>query len=432
MAANDEQKQAVLGNMYDKKKKDDEELQSLLERAARGEADALDAIDEVASRENPYETNAPERRLGQDVINNFNQATANITGTKAIKSDLTGDMERDSAQYQKNSMDLRQRLATRGEAASTPLKQLDLKNRLMKGQRENRLDTATEPFEQSAAIEKAGALENTSRLQSAKAKSDVGQYQPGQVESNLQVANLAQKLQAQLDSLPEGSPQRAVVQQQLDQVNQELNPENTKTLDAATARRIYDDLEAQGRKAELRQVQVGDQVGYEVYDKNTGERIRAEMGTKPIPPSSGYGMQRDLDLRTRQLSKDIQDENLPELEAQFNNLEATLSKYGNDVANVPGTGRLERLVPTSILSLAGDRGEEGAKFRQQLQGMANALLKSRSGSAVTAPEQKRVLEELGQGTFSSPKQIQLKRRILNVVVSLSKVSLVLHPTVVLY
>jgi hypothetical protein len=63
--------------------------------------------------------------------------------------------------------------------------------------------------------------------------------------------------------------------------------------------------------------------------------------------------------------------------------------------DLPGFGRTG-VLPNIATS------QSGVNFRQDVSGLANALLKSRSGAAVTSQEEKRFLEEMGTGktTFS--------------------------------
>jgi hypothetical protein len=95
-----------------------------------------------------------------------------------------------------------------------------------------------------------------------------------------------------------------------------------------------------------------------------------------------------LQNKTNQFSNQLQKIGIPQAQQQLDYIQQTIDKNGGDV---PGYGRAVSMLPTFALS------PEGQGMRQAVSSFANVLLKTRSGAAVTDPEQKRFMEELGTG-----------------------------------
>lgn len=92
-------------------------------------------------------------------------------------------------------------------------------------------------------------------------------------------------------------------------------------------------------------------------------------------------------------SNQMQKIGIPQAQQQLDTIDAILAKHADSADKVPGYGRLEGAVPGMFLS--GDAQE----LRQAVQSLANVVLKMRSGAAVTEPEQKRFIIELGSGAW---------------------------------
>jgi hypothetical protein len=92
------------------------------------------------------------------------------------------------------------------------------------------------------------------------------------------------------------------------------------------------------------------------------------------------------------LSKD----KIPELLNSYTELYEVFTS-GKDVK---GVGAADSFIPNLFL------GDEGAKNRTNLKQLANTILQSRSGAAVTDQEYKRFLEELQAGTVPTEKAIR--------------------------
>lgn len=99
------------------------------------------------------------------------------------------------------------------------------------------------------------------------------------------------------------------------------------------------------------------------------------------------------------------DYNMPQLESALDRILPAFEQQ----SEVPGFNFLEQTVG----DLSNDAinqlfmSEEGNANRQALQALANMILKARSGSAVTVPEQRRVLiGELGRGVFRDSARVR--------------------------
>lgn len=95
----------------------------------------------------------------------------------------------------------------------------------------------------------------------------------------------------------------------------------------------------------------------------------------------------------RQISKttSMLDKNqIPGMVTSAENLTDALKKYAGG-KDIPGIGVVASDLPRFLLS------KEGQRFRSDLAGLANQVLRSRSGAAVTDPETRRFMEELARG-----------------------------------
>lgn len=96
-----------------------------------------------------------------------------------------------------------------------------------------------------------------------------------------------------------------------------------------------------------------------------------------------------LQTKANQFSNQLQKIGIPQAQQQLDYIDQTMAKFKGD--DIPGYGRFSSVTPSMLLT------EDGQKMRQAVASFANVLLKTRSGAAVTDPEQKRFLEELGTG-----------------------------------
>jgi len=106
--------------------------------------------------------------------------------------------------------------------------------------------------------------------------------------------------------------------------------------------------------------------------------------------------QQQLEGKVQKHSTEMQKANMPELVNTYNELQDVFAS-GGDVA---GIGAVDSHVPGFMLS------PEGIRNRTNLQQMANSLLKSRSGAAVSDQEYKRFLLELQAGNMPTEKAIK--------------------------
>lgn len=91
------------------------------------------------------------------------------------------------------------------------------------------------------------------------------------------------------------------------------------------------------------------------------------------------------------LSKRVEKSGAPEIEGSLNVVDSLIAGK----KDIPGVGMLDSLTPDFLVS------EEGKTIRRNLAGIANQILKSRSGAAVTDPEYARFLNEAMTGKLTS-------------------------------
>lgn len=95
-------------------------------------------------------------------------------------------------------------------------------------------------------------------------------------------------------------------------------------------------------------------------------------------------------------SNELEKSGIAELNQQLNLVEKLLPAEGD----VPGFGYGMKAVPDLVIS------KEGIDLRQSVSGLRNAILKARSGGAVTPSEASRLLEEIGEGYGKSDAQLR--------------------------
>jgi hypothetical protein len=113
--------------------------------------------------------------------------------------------------------------------------------------------------------------------------------------------------------------------------------------------------------------------------------------------------QREIDSGVARLTKEIDDKGLAELEQSVSNLERSIAQYQGKP--LPGFGRVEGALPDAVVN------DEARQLRQDYAAVRNALLKARSGGAVTEGEANRLLQELGEG-FGRPDDL-VRRGVSN-------------------
>lgn len=152
----------------------------------------------------------------------------------------------------------------------------------------------------------------------------------------------------------------------------------------------------------------------EVKDPTTGKSLLVQVGNRgTVRRMEGYGVadnsaSADKEAMQKQrmvaqLSKRMADEQIPLVETQLRTIESTLGGFTNGkgkvVKDIPGFGRVDSLVPNVMAS------PEALDLRQQVQSLANVVLKSRSGAAVTDNELRRFLVEAGSGSMMPEQQL---------------------------
>lgn len=99
-----------------------------------------------------------------------------------------------------------------------------------------------------------------------------------------------------------------------------------------------------------------------------------------------------------QFSNQVQKIGLPQAQTQLDVIQGIMDKYKGK--ELPGFNPVDSLLPTALVS------QEGQQLRQAVASFANVLLKTRSGAAVTDPEQRRFMEELGTGKLMSSSRLR--------------------------
>jgi len=121
------------------------------------------------------------------------------------------------------------------------------------------------------------------------------------------------------------------------------------------------------------------------------EATKAQRETTNAIREQGQAQQRDqyLQNKTNQFSNQLQKIGIPQAQQQLDYIDQTMAQFKAKDGEIPGYGRWSSMAPPQILT------EDGQKMRQAVASFANVLLKTRSGAAVTDPEQRRFLEEMG-------------------------------------
>jgi len=115
--------------------------------------------------------------------------------------------------------------------------------------------------------------------------------------------------------------------------------------------------------------------------------------------------QEQLDRKVSDISKRMEKSGLIERSRAMKEIESFLeADYGTSLDNpksvdIGGIGLGASFRPDFLTS------DKDISFRQNVQGLANQLLKNRSGAAVTDQEYSRFLKEIGSGNFSSEKDL---------------------------
>lgn len=124
--------------------------------------------------------------------------------------------------------------------------------------------------------------------------------------------------------------------------------------------------------------------------------------------------QQQVQQQAAQFSNNLQKAGIPAMQQQLDTIDSILDKHKGTSDEVPGYGRVEGAIPGMFLS--GDAQE----LRQSVQSLANVILKTRSGSAVTEPEQKRFIIELGSGAWMPQERLLQGLKMMRGIVNSEK------------
>lgn len=142
----------------------------------------------------------------------------------------------------------------------------------------------------------------------------------------------------------------------------------------------------------------------EVVDPATGKPALVQFGNRGTTrPVTGFGAPQNsaaankeamqAEKQVTNLSKRLSDENVPFVDTSLSTIEGMLRDYtdatGKVVKDIPGYGRMDSFTPDAVA------GQDARDLRQTVAGLANTILKSRSGAAVTDNELRRFLQEAG-------------------------------------
>jgi hypothetical protein len=125
------------------------------------------------------------------------------------------------------------------------------------------------------------------------------------------------------------------------------------------------------------------------------EKLAAERNRTVLSAARMNQNDQKEERRLQKFSTDLQKDGIPEAWNSMMNLTETLGQYRGK--NIPGIGGVSNIpLLGSVLG-----GKEGRQMRSDLAAVANALLKARSGAAVTDQEERRFLEEVQTGSAIS-------------------------------
>lgn len=106
----------------------------------------------------------------------------------------------------------------------------------------------------------------------------------------------------------------------------------------------------------------------------------------------------EIDKGADALAGDFEKTGLAGLAGEISKLKTKVDSYGDN--NLPAVGGLEALTPGIFLD------QDGTDMRALVSEVHNAILKARSGGAVTPQESDRLLRELGTGPWSGDKNFK--------------------------
>lgn len=127
-------------------------------------------------------------------------------------------------------------------------------------------------------------------------------------------------------------------------------------------------------------------------------RMRAEAAGDKKAGANEEKRRRQIETDIQKYSSFLDKESVPEFGAALDIVERTLGRY--EPGKLPAYGRVVSAVPEWALD------NEGQIIRGDMAGAANILLKARSGAAVTEPEMRRFLQEVGSGKGMSEEKFR--------------------------
>jgi hypothetical protein len=275
----------------------------------------------------------------------------------------TSLVETQAAGNEKARNALKERLMASRASAEEPLKDMNARLQLRNARRTDQFGEATQQPKTDAALADLG-------LDTAKAKSDVGQYQSDSPESDIaeQQMQMAQDEDVQI---PEGME-----------------------IDAATARRLTPrQSNAMKDRLQIKQINRGDQTGTAIFDPKTGKIIEEKLDIKSRSQSQGRsGQQIQSDLLRKDYEKEAQD-----VREMQGSIKTTRNMFEIAKQRPEAVGILQYNVARSIA------GEKGPLSNQDVQraGLGSMqvfdqLLQTAStrGLGALTPGQQKALEEL--------------------------------------
>ena len=174
------------------------------------------------------------------------------------------------------------------------------------------------------------------------------------------------------------------------------NPEYTKDLEGAPASQLMPVAKLLGKTDEINASTKARLEQRELSRKDRAERHRERLD---------FRQEQKLDKDVEVISKRLEKTGVLQQRRAFDDIEGYLAERGADLDHpdsapeIPGMGLLGGFRP-DVLTPTAD-----VSFRQNVQALANRLLKARSGAAVTDTEYRRFLMEAGSGDFSSEQNL---------------------------
>lgn len=128
-----------------------------------------------------------------------------------------------------------------------------------------------------------------------------------------------------------------------------------------------------------------------------GQELAAQGRSEALQYKKEEEANRKAERGAERYANELEKSGISELKQQIDMVNAVMPSEGD----IPGYGYAVSAMPDALVS------KQGQQVRQAVAGVRNAILKARSGGAVTDGEATRLLEELGEGSTKSDEQLRM-------------------------